>query len=173
MKTVTLETEGKVQQLLAILEEDIRRSEKTLNWLDQLRGMVIKRDDAGLNSLLTEIQGQGRNYKNSDSQLHGLRREIARNLGCNFKQVTLTRLQGELSGQMLDEANKVKENLQNVCLKLRKEHAATVMLINECARFNKLLLQNILEICRTDTVTYDTKGLADRDGRAAFMNLQF
>jgi len=45
----------KTDELLEVLAEDVRHLEATLSTLDTLRGLLIKRDDAGLQELLARI----------------------------------------------------------------------------------------------------------------------
>jgi hypothetical protein len=56
MKTAMIEIEDKVDQLLAVLDKDIQHIQDTLSTLNELRGLVIKRDDASLHKLLESIQ---------------------------------------------------------------------------------------------------------------------
>ena len=47
--------EVKVKAFLAILNDDIEHLQSALQRLDRLRGLLIKKDDAGLEKLLTDL----------------------------------------------------------------------------------------------------------------------
>lgn len=173
MNTITIEIENKVGQLLDVLEKDIQRSRHVLLRLDQLRSLVIKRDDHGLSRILAEIKVESGNNKDNEIRRQLLRRDLAKAFECNLEQLTLTRLETRLTGEIKVQVSTVKESLQMVTEKLRKEYLSTAMLLCECARFNRMLLKNIFEFSQRGAVTYSPNGLAQPHGNAAFMNLQF
>jgi len=173
MKTTMFEIEDKVNQLLAVLDKDIQNIENTLSRLNDLRGFVVKRDDDSLQKLLESVQSESNSYKENESKRRLLRQELADALNCDFKQMTLSRLETELTGEKKAEAAKRKIKLKTLAGKLKKEHSSTVMLLSDCARFNNTLLKSILELGQAGTITYSPRGFAERQANSAFMNLQF
>jgi hypothetical protein len=173
MNTVTIEIENKVSQFLDVIEKEIQRSRHVLLRLEQLRSLVIKRDDDGLGRILSEIKAESGSYKDNEIKRQLLRRDLASFFGCRMDQMTLTKLQENLSGEIKDQVTELKENMQIVTQKLRKEHLSTAMLLAECARFNRMLLKNIFEFSQRGTVTYSPNGQTQRQGSSAFMNIQF
>ena len=173
MKTATIEIESKVDQLVGVLDEDIRYIQENLSRLNELRSLVVKRDDTSLRKLLESIQSDLNSYKDNELKRRLLRKELAIAFECGFEQMTLSRLEVELSGEQKAEVAERKSKLQTLAEKLKKEHLSTAMLLSDCARFNSVLLKSILELGQAGTITYSPKGSAERQTNPAFVNLQF
>jgi hypothetical protein len=173
MKTAMNEIEDKVDQLLAVLDNDIRNIEDNLSKLNELRGLVIKRDHVSLQKLLESIQSESNSYKENELERQLLREKLAAAFDCSFSQMTLSRLETALSGDKRNEIAQRKIKLQTLAGKLKKEHSSTAMLLSDCARFNSMLLKSILEFGQAGTITYSSRGFTDRQTNSAFMNLQF
>ena len=56
MKTTTVEIEDKVDELLILLDRDIQHMQQNLSWLNELRVLVVKREETDLGKLLGSIQ---------------------------------------------------------------------------------------------------------------------
>jgi len=173
MKTVVVEIEDKVDELLGVLERDVQHIQESLSRLSELRSLVVKRDDASLHKLLESIKSESNSYKDNELKRRLLREELATALDCSFKQMTLSRLEDELSGEKKAEVAERKTKLQTLAKKLKKEHLSTAMLLSDCARFNSVLLTSVLELAQAGTITYNPRGFAERQTNSAFVNLQF
>ena len=173
MKTTTIEIEDRVDELLAVLDRDIQHMQESLSKLDELRSSVVKRDDATLGKLLESIQSESDNYKNNELKRQSIRKDLAAVLNCSPGQVTLSRLEAELTGTKKAQVGERKTILRSLAEELKKEHLSTAMLLSDCARFNKLLLKSIFELGRTATITYDSNGATRRQTDTAFVNLQY
>jgi len=173
MKIATNEMENKVDELLAVLEKDIQHIQQCLSNLNKLRSLVIKRDDTTLSKLLEDIQSESNSYKNNELKRQSLRKELAKLICCDFKQMTLSRLEAIVpegqKSQVISRKTKLRESTEE----LKKEHLSTVLLLSECARFNNLLLKNIFNLSQVETITYNSDGMAKRQNDAAFVNLRF
>ncbi|MGD0785207.1 MAG: hypothetical protein ABR969_05280 [Sedimentisphaerales bacterium] len=173
MKTAMIEIENKVDQLLVVLDNDIQHLQDNLSTLNELRGLVIKRDDVSLQKLLESIQSESNSYKENELKRRLLREELAVALDCSLAQMTLSRLETALSEDKKTEIVQRKIKLQTLAGKLKKEHSSTAMLLSDCARFNSVLLKGILEFGQAGTITYSSRGFAERQINPAFINLQF
>ncbi len=173
MKTATIEIESKVDQLFGVLDEDIRYIQGNLSRLNELRGLVVKRDDTSLRKLLESIQSEADSYKDNELKRRLLLKELAIDFDCGLEQMTLSRLEVELSGEQKAEVAERKSKLQTLAEKLKKEHLSTAMLLSDCGRFNSVLLKSILELGQAGTITYSPNGSAERQTNPAFVNLQF
>ena len=173
MKTATIEIEDKVNQLLTVLDRDIQHIMENLSKLNDLRGLVVKRDDISLHKLLERIKSESNSYKENELKRQSLREELAIAANCSLKQMTLSRLEAELSGEKKAEVAERRTKLQTLAEKLKKEHLSTTMLLSDCARFNSVLLKSVLEFGQAGTITYNPKGFTDRQANSAFVNLQF
>ena len=173
MKTVPIEIEDKINELLDVLDKDIENVEKNLSRLNELRSLVIKRDETNLGKLLETIRIESGGDTANELRRASIRRELAQAFGCSAGEVTLTRLGEILVGEQRSQILDRKTRLVSVTNELKREHLSTAMLLSECARFNSLLLKNIFDISKSETVTYNSTGGTKRQTETAFMNLQF
>jgi len=173
MKATAIEIEDRIEQLLTVLDKDIQHIKETLSRLNELRSLVIKRDDTALSKLLESIQSETDNYKSNELKRRSIREELATAFDCGLKQMTLSQLEVELAGEKKAEVSERKTELQTLTKKLKKEHLKTAMLLSDCARFNSLLLKGVFGFKETGTVTYNSSGSAKRQTNMAFVDLQF
>ena len=173
MESMTPGIECKVDELLAVLDEDIRHLRQSLGRLDELRSLVVKRDEAALAELLGKIRGESEDYSVNESKRQSIRTEFAGSLGCDCGDVTLTRLEAELSGERKIQVSQRKVELRLLTERLKNEHFKTAMLLSDCARFNSALLKGILEVGRTGAVTYGCDGAARVHDESVLVSLQF
>jgi len=173
MKATAIEIEDKVDELLAFLDEDSRHIQESLSKLNELRSLVIKRDDAALGRLIESIQAESDSYRSHELKRQSIRKDLANALGCNLEQMTLSRLEANLPKEKKDQVARRKTKLKSLINELKKEHLSTVLLLSECARFNNMLLKSIFDLGKTDVVYYDSNGATRRQTDTAFVNLQF
>ena len=173
MSTATIEIEDAVDRLLAVLDEDIRHIRKSLSTLDGLRHSVVKRDDASLRKLLEGARSESDSCKNSEAERRLLREKLAIIMDCEPGQMTLSRLETELSGQKKAQVTERKITLRALIDKLQKEHAGTMMLLSDCARFNGMLLKSVFQLGQTGEITYSPQGSVQRQINTAFVDSQF
>jgi hypothetical protein len=173
MRTTAIEIEGKVDELLAVLDKDIEHIQESLSALDELRRLVVKRDDEALGKLLEGIRSKSDIYKSNEVRRQSIQKELAKVLDCDFEQVTLTRLEAELDAEKRSKVSERKTVLRALTVQLKKEHQSTALLLSDCARFNRVLLNSIFKLCTAGTVTYDSNGFSKRQGDLAFVSLRF
>ncbi len=173
MKTTAIEIEDKVDELLDVLDKDIQRLQESLSRLNELRSLVVKRDDTNLGKLLEGIQTGSDSYKCNELKRQSIREELAAVFGCNLEQMTLSVLEDELTGEKKAQVAERKAMLRLLTDRLKKEHISTAMLLSDCARFNNVLLKSIFEIGRSGTITYDSKGFTRSQTDGGFVNLRF
>ncbi len=165
--------EEKVEKLLACLDEDARRIEESLSQLNQLRTLVIKRDDEALGRLLESIQAQSDQHSRQQQDRQSVRTELANAFGCSLEQMTLSALQKKLPEAERERVNQMRAKLKGLVAELRKEYAGTMLLLSECSRLNNLLLKSIFKLGGTGDVYYNANGVVRRQSKTAFVNLQF
>lgn len=171
MKTLSLEFDNLIDPLIKVLHEDIEHYTSTLAILDQLRAMVIKRDDKELNLLLEATRIKTRNYATVENRRHQIRKELAQLWGCETSEMTLTKLTQILPPGRSDHVKKTRNKLENVLSRFKAEHLSTFMLLSECSRFNGIMLSALLN-GRRDETTYNRKGSMNQDSKQNIMNLQ-
>ncbi|MBN2183263.1 MAG: hypothetical protein JW715_15235 [Sedimentisphaerales bacterium] len=173
MKTFAVEIENKVDELLVCLDKDIEHIQKSLSYLDELRTLVIRRDDAALSTLLEEIRTESNGYKKNESNRQSIRLELAECLGCAAKDITLSALERFAPEAKKEILVRNKMKLKALIEELKKEYSCTAMLLADCARFNDKLLKSIFNLGRTGEVYYNANGAAKQQRDAAFVNMKF
>jgi hypothetical protein len=163
----------KIDQLLFVLDEDIRHIQQSLSRLNELRSLVVKRDDLSLAKLLENIQAESDNYMANELKRQSIRKELAVALDCNLEQVTLSRLEAVLPKEKGAQMSERKARLKSLTGQLKREHLSTALFLSECARFNRLLLKSIFDLGKTGTTMYGSDGHTERQDDMAFVNLQF
>jgi hypothetical protein len=171
MKTLSLEFDNYIDPLIDVLERDIEHIDSTIEMLDQLRGMVIKRDDKSLNLLLEKARIKTEKYASVENRRQVIRKELARIWGCETKEMTLTKMIQILEPSRSEQVRQVRDKLENLLSKFKAEHLSTFMLLSECSRFNGIMLSALLN-GRQDEPTYNRQGSMNRQSKQNIMNLQ-
>jgi DNA repair exonuclease SbcCD ATPase subunit len=172
MNTVTTELQEKVNELLAVLQKDLEHIERSIGELDELRALVIKRDDSGLSKLLEQIRSRSQEYEANQKLREELRQQIAEILDWPVSEVRLGKLVQEVTAEQRVSVRQMRVRLGGMISRLQREHTSTVMLLSDLSRFNSILLNTILQTGQVCGVTYDARGGTSRSGDVAFMNLQ-
>ncbi len=166
-------TVAKVDALLTVLDEDIRHTETSLSLLDALRGLLIKRDDVGLERLLNDLRREGEVHFGNERRRENLRQELADEMGCGIQDVTLSALKRTLSGERQIAVAERQSRLKSLAIELKHEYALTTVLIADCARFNRSLTRMFFGLDGKGMMTYSATGTARHQASAAMVNLHF
>jgi len=172
MKAAVASIEDKVDRLLACLDQDLQHMQESLLQLNEMRRLVIKRDEAALGKLLESIQAGAGCYRDHELNRKSIRKELADNLCCGIEQITLSALHEYLPEAKKDQVILMKAKLTSLSMELKKEYLSTALLLSECARFNNLLLKGIYDLGKTESIHYNSNGETRRQIDAAFVNLQ-
>jgi hypothetical protein len=162
--------ETKVERLLAALDGDIRHLETTLAQLDALRGLLVKRDDAALDRLLTEIRGRTEAYAANEQSASAPRRS-----GPAFgydATATLSKLQPMLPEPQRAPVAARQKKLASLIVELKGEYMLTAVLVSDCARFNHTLVRTFFGAGSQAGVLYNPTGQARQQTNATLMSLQ-
>ena len=172
MRVIAFEIiEKKVDELLVCLDKDILNLQESLAMLNQLRALLVKRDDASLSKMLVSIREKIGSYTDHKSKRQSILRELAKALNCNVENVKLTMLEKILPEEKKSQLSKRKIKLKSLVVELKKEHLSTALLLSECNRFNRLLLKSVFGLGSEKTVYYNSDGTTKRQNDAAFMNV--
>lgn len=169
--TEDVRIEQLVDDLLLILDADIRQVSLTLNRLDELRGSVIKRDEEGLKSLLHVIQEEGSVYGQVELRREEIRGELANIAGCSFSEMNLSYLSCYLSCGRVEEIRSKQAELQDLTRRLKCEHLGTEMLLKECMNLNKKMLKGIFSN-GSETTTYNSRGRTSWEVQQGLVNFK-
>lgn len=174
MTATAISLEGMVEKLLTVLDEDIGHLENTISTLNELRSLVIKRDDTGLAKLFEDVEAKVTNHAANESKRQSIRRELADALGYKCaEEVTLSRLEAALPAETTAQVVHRRTKLQSLVSELKKEYSATVLLMADCSRFNRLLLESIFALNRSGAITYEADGTTRRQSDGGLVNLRF
>ena len=161
-----------VERLAEILEGDVENLRRMLARLDGIRCAVIKRDDAALAGILDEIHGEQNGQQMRQNARQQLRMELGRYYGVSTEQITLgflLKMVNDSDKKMLAEKRKQLKKLSD---DLKREYAAAVFLLGQCAKINKQLLDAIFNRNKGSGIIYDSGGAAQKDGIPAFVNMK-
>ncbi len=165
--------ETKVDALLEVLDEDIRHMESTLSRLDTLRTLIVKRDDVALEQLLHGLRHEAESRVAGVRRRESLREELAAELNVDRIAMTLSALQGVLSGPRRQAVADRQTRLKSLIAQLKREYALTSALVTDCARFNRSLMHMFFGLNAKGDTTYSATGAAKRRAEASLVNLHY
>ncbi len=160
-----------VDELLDVLDEDVEYIRLSLEYLDKLRGLVIKRDEKELEVLLSTIQDRSADYESVEARRQVIRSQLAGILGCLAGQVNLSKLRSHLPVERGEFVVRKLEEVRELVQKLRAERILTEMLLKECSRFNNILLRKIFGN-GIDTLTYNGRGKTSWEAQSKVVNMR-
>ncbi len=158
-KMVALEIENMVDEMLECLDLDIEHIKKNLLRLNEMRSLIIKRDDTALQALLDDIHLESESYKENESKRQMIRKKIADSLCSSTEKVTLSMIENMFSEPKRSYVKRKKAQLKTLVEEFKKEYANTIILVSECARFNKMLIKSIFNPAKTNPMYYSAKGI--------------
>lgn len=173
MKALAVKVEKKIDELLVVLDEDIAHVQQSMSRLNELRSLVVKRDDTSLGNLLGTIRNESDDYISNENKRQSIRKTLASILGCEIEKVTLSKIEACVPPGKRSEVTRRKTELESLTRELKKEYLSTAILLSECVRFNSKLLNGIFDLGRGGTITYNSDGSAKRQGQSAFVSLHF
>jgi hypothetical protein len=165
--------DDQVSELLSVLDEEVGHIEAALIRLDTLRTLLIKRDDTALAKLLEDIHRQGETHAATERKRQTLRDDLAKNLGWNRSDLTLSRLQAHLAEPGRTALARRQRRLHALIGQLRREHTLTVLLLSDCAKFNRSLLRAFFGPAAGAGTTYSPTGAAQHAAGTTLLNMQF
>jgi hypothetical protein len=173
--------EAGIAALLDVLDEDIRHLESTISRLDTLRSLLIKRDNGALEKLLDGIRQQADAYKTNEHKRQQLRSDLAADLGCTQRDLTLSKLQGELAGPTCPDTQRRcgaaladrQTRLRSLAARLKREYTLTMLLVRDCTRFNRSLMKVFFGSGGRGGARYSPTGAAKHEIGTTLMSMQF
>lgn len=166
-------TATRVDALLAVLDDDIRHAQASLSLLDTLRSLLIKRDEAALEGLLTDLRRQADAHADNERRRESLRRQLADELRCDVREVTLSALRQRLSGLRQAAVDERQVQLKSLTADLKREYTLTTVLVADCARFNRTLMGVFFGWDGKGPMTYGADGAARQPAGAALVDMHY
>lgn len=163
---------SQVEALLDVLSQDIQRIEQSLLYLDSLRSMLIRRDEAGLDALLQHVRTETDRHVSQEAERQRIRVELAQALDLEYSELTLSRLASLLPEGLAQRVSHKRERLRHLVERLSQEHLSTAWLLKDFQRFNQALFHAIFNKGQ-GRLTYDANGVKQRQAQHNLMNMQF
>ena len=166
------ETQSLVDELIAVLDEQISMLELRQSQLETLTDAIAERCEEALGRLLNEIEQTQRYQETADVKLRAIRRTLGEFYHCDAEKIKLSIL-----AQHMDQSDRlaVEYRRQQIILligTLRGKHAQAVAQLVESARVNNMMLESLFPSNETVT-TYDAFGAESWKSGAALVDSEF
>lgn len=146
-----------LERLGGLLDEESRLLEVRRSQLDSLCGAIVDRDDEAVERLLQQIEQAQALQTATDAKLQLVRGALAAALHLPRAELKLSVLVAMLEGPPRLELARRRQRIMDLAARLQREHLRAVMLLNECSRINRMLLESLLPGSETVT-TYGREG---------------
>jgi hypothetical protein len=173
MNSMSSDIEELIEELLALLDADAIRLESTLSHLNHLRAGVIKRDEAAMEQLLEAIKAEQDDRDAIENKRNKLRQIAAAAFGCTAEELNLSQIMKHLTPLLRQQVAQRQQTLARLVEKLKTEYTATAVLLNECSRFNRMMLDSIVGSRCRGVATYNASGQMKRPNGSGFVTMQF
>ncbi|HOQ03833.1 MAG TPA: flagellar protein FlgN [Anaerohalosphaeraceae bacterium] len=152
-----------VDELLVYLDCQALALERVLVFLDEFRRALIRRDTGALERMREQLDEEGRIGSEMETRRRHLMEQFAAAMGCRVEQVCLSEICRRCEPMQQVPLRERQERLKELTARLRRQHLATELLVRECARLNRRLLEVL-------TGQPAGGGLYDAHGRVGGMN---
>jgi predicted nucleic acid-binding Zn-ribbon protein len=151
-------TESLIDELLAVLDEEIELLEQKQSQLADLSDALVAVDDVATEALLKQIEQTERTQTMVDLKLQDVRKTLAGVLGYDdARALRLSVLVTKLPDAQASAVDDRRGRLAQQVGKLRRQHLQTAMLLIECSKVNRMMMECLLPAGEAVT-TYDATG---------------
>ena len=160
-----------LEGIFQYLDQQLARIDRMHQLLNQFRAGLIRKNPDELMQLQQQFQQEELIRNQLERELENRKRQLAGWIQCVPSEVTLTKLRScvdpETAYQIQQKQALVKERIES----FQREHLATEMLMRECARMNRRLLEIILGR-KQNSSTYDAHGKTNWSPKTGLMSIQ-
>lgn len=149
--------EDLLQELLAALEQEIGLLVLRKEQMSALWQSLAAHDNVAMERSLGELERTGAAQAANDRRLALALSRQAQAVGCPPDQARLGRLIAYLDPQDRLAVDRKRKQIVALVRQLRGRHMETALLLSECSRINRLLL-DCLGPARQSVTLYDTQG---------------
>ena len=163
MSLETANGQTMVAELLDLLDEEIVLLDLRRRQLEALSEAIAVRDNDRLEMLLEEVERTLEMQAGVDAKLRALRASLAEEMAgpgrvpLRDDEVRLSDLARMLGGERRQAIERRRTEIVRLAGELRTQHLRTAVLLTECGRINRLLLEAIFPQSRSVT-TYGEGG---------------
>jgi flagellar biosynthesis/type III secretory pathway chaperone len=146
-----------LDQLVAALDRELALLERRERQTDELRQAIIQADDVEMEALLDRMGEADREQSLVDAEVGSLRAAISAMLDPRAPTMKLSEMVKRLPPERSGGIERRRELIVRKIDDLRQLHVETAVLLAECARINRMLLDTMLRGSST-VITYDARG---------------
>lgn len=168
---MTGQIEQITKQIDDFMDAQLQQVSRMLDILQQLRSAVIRCQEEQLCALQSELVQEEGNRLALDQQQHRLQEQIATFLAIPVDQVCISKILEFLSEPLRSRLDEKRLQLQQEVRQLRQEHLGAELLLRECTRLNRKILEVMLGQ-QPGTGTYDAQGRMKQPQAERFMSLK-
>jgi hypothetical protein len=156
-------------ELFAFLDDSILSMQRMLGKLNELREAVIRRDQNTLQQMSDQMPEMTVLQDGMQRRQRQLCHAFAGPLNCPAEKITMSYLALFLESSKADELKTKQRLLQELVGRLSRERRATELLLRECERLNRMILDGIIGKAN-QTCTYGSAGRVQRQLHCAILN---
>lgn len=171
MKLTEGVTNKTVELLVGALDRELELLDRRGGQMERLREAIVKADDATMEPLLAELAAGEVEQKQVDAELGRLRAAASLVLCPEGPVLKLSELAKCLPEEAWRQVERRRLAIVQKIRELRQRHMETAILLAECSRINRVLLETLLGSGRM-VVTYDARGGHHRQTDARLLNAE-
>lgn len=146
-----------IERLLEALDRELALLDRRERQTDELRQAIIKADDVGMEALLERMDQADREQTLVDAEVGALRSALGAMLDPRAGMMKLSELVKRLPPDQAEPIERRRTQIVRKITELRRLHVETAVLLSECARINRMLLDAMLQ-GGAPASTYDARG---------------
>jgi flagellar biosynthesis/type III secretory pathway chaperone len=155
---------GLPERLLEALDRELELLAAKRAEMEQLLAALARRDDAALERLLSRMEQGEREQSQADRDVERISSDLAAEVGCPVERPRLSELAAYLPPDLARALEDRRQALTSHLRQLRRKHMEMSMLLHECQKINRLLLECLLRES-SGPGTYSANGnMRHRDG---------
>ncbi len=159
------------EEVIAFLDRQSDHLQVLLALLDGLRESLIRRDLPAMQEMQAQLGQEGQRRAELDRSRQALQETLAESLGCAGEAVCLSLAGSRADADLREKIEVRRQALRGQVARLRQQHLATELLVRECARMNRRLLEAVMGTGEK-TETYDARGRRAWSAGTGLMNLK-
>jgi flagellar biosynthesis/type III secretory pathway chaperone len=162
--------DGLRDELIGLLDQEIELLGIRIGQFDALYEAILHRRNDEMESLLETMTRTQQQQATLDVTLQDMRRLFARWMGCPPGEVRLASI-----AQAVSDGRQVESRRERIIVlaeKLKKKHLHTAVLLGECSRLNRMLLDGLLPSGPQPITTYGRGGRKDWQSSSTLLDTE-
>jgi hypothetical protein len=157
------------KELFVFLEDSVLAMQSMLGKLTELRAAVIRRDEKTLQQMSDEMSELTSWRDGMQQRQRQICKAFAIPLNCQAEKINISYLALFLESPKREELKIKQHLLGELVSRLLREHRATELLLQECERLNRMVLDGIVGKAN-QTFTYGSAGRVRREMYCTIMS---